>query len=191
MSYCERATSPRQRLMSEAARWVAADSARERCRTAWAKGLGGEYHEETPSHGYTSGMRRRRKPEALGLGPLETEIMRVLWKRGPSLASEVEQVINRRRTAALAYTTVANVLLNLEKKDVVDHTVEGRAFRFAPRFSEDGLHEHEAKKRSRDLLDLFAGDGVAAFVSEVRADPALKAQFRAILEEESVEGGGS
>lgn len=115
--------------------------------------------------------------------------MRVLWRRGPSLAADVEKVVNRRREEPLAYTTVLNVLLNLEKKDVIDHSVEGRAYRFAPTLSEAELQQREAKRRSRDLLDLFAGDAVAAFVSEVRSDPALDEQFRELLEEGDGEGG--
>jgi predicted transcriptional regulator len=134
-------------------------------------------------------MPRRLAPEALGLGPLEAELMRVLWRRGPSLAADVEKVVNRRRESPLAYTTVLNVLLNLEKKDAVGHTTEGRAYRFAPKLSEAELQEREAKKRSRELLNLFAGDAVAAFVSEVRSDPALEVQFRQLLEEGDAEGG--
>lgn len=135
-------------------------------------------------------MARHPAPEAFGLGPLEAELIRVLWRRGPSLAADVEKVVNRRREEPLAYTTVLNVLLNLEKKDVVDHTVEGRAYRFAPRLSEAELQEREAKRRSRDLLDLFAGDAVTAFVSEVRSDPELDELFRELLEEGDGEGGG-
>lgn len=115
--------------------------------------------------------------------------MRVLWRRGPSLAADVEKVVNHRREDHLAYTTVLNVLLNLEKKGAVDHTVEGRAYRFAPKLNEAELQERQAKRRSRELLELFAGDAVAAFVNEVRSDPALEAQFRELLEEGDGEGG--
>lgn len=117
--------------------------------------------------------------------------MRVLWRRGPSRATEVAKVVNRRREAPLAYTTVLNVLLNLQKKDAVDHTAEGRAYRFAPKLNEAELRAREAKRRSREFLDLLSGDAVAAFVSEVRSDPALEAQFRELLEEGDAEGSGS
>ncbi len=115
--------------------------------------------------------------------------MRVLWRRGPLLAAEVEQVVNRRRQSPLAYTTVLNVLLNLEKKEVTDHTTEGRAYRFAPKLSEVELEEREAKRRLREVLRLFAGNAVAAFLSEVRSDPALEAQFRELFEEGDGRGG--
>lgn len=112
----------------------------------------------------------------------------MLWRRGSMLAADVERVINRRRESPLAYTTVLNVLLNLEKKDVVGHIAEGRAYRFSAKLSKAELQQREAKKRSRDLLDLFAGDAVAAFVSEVRSDPVLDSQFRELLEEGDGEG---
>jgi len=44
----------------------------------------------------------QRSPETLGLGPLEARIMRVLWKQGPSLGTEVHRAVQPRRTAALA-----------------------------------------------------------------------------------------
>jgi BlaI family penicillinase repressor len=124
----------------------------------------------------------------LGLGPLEAELMRVLWKRGPSLAADVERVVNRRKSQPLAYTTVLNVLLNLEKKGVVGHSVEGRAYRFVSLFTEAELRQRQAQSRARDLLDLFTDEAVSAFLSEVRSDPLLDAQFRRLLEEGDGEG---
>jgi predicted transcriptional regulator len=117
--------------------------------------------------------------------------MRVLWRRGPSLAGEIVKALNRRRPEPLAYSTVANVLSNLEAKDVVGHTVEGRAFRFAPMLSEAELRAREARSRIRGILDLFAGEAVSAFVSEVRSDPALNEEFQKLLEEGDDEGGRS
>jgi predicted transcriptional regulator len=136
-------------------------------------------------------MARRGSFRTLGLGPLEAEIMRVLWRRGPSLAGEIVKALNRRRPEPLAYSTVANVLSNLEAKDVVGHTVEGRAFRFAPMLSEAELRAREARSRTRGILDLFAGEAVSAFVSEVRSDPALNEEFQKLLEEGDDEGGRS
>ena len=129
-------------------------------------------------------MARRDSTQVLGLGPLEAKLMQVLWRQGPSLASEVERVVNRRRAQPLAYTTVLNVLLNLEKKDLVDHEVEGRAYRFAPKLTEAEFSEQRARARSRELLEFFGDAAISAFVAEVRADPALAAQLRTLVEEE-------
>lgn len=118
--------------------------------------------------------------------------MRALWRRGPSLAADVEKVLNRRRPEPLAYTTVVNVLTNLETKGVVTHTVEGRAFRFVPVVTEPELLQRQARIRIRDLFGLFPDGAVAATVTEVRSDPALADRFRRLLDEErDDEGGGA
>lgn len=111
--------------------------------------------------------------------------MQVLWREGPLLAAEVERVVNRRRTKKLAYTTVLNVLLNLEKKGVVDHVVEGRAYRFAPTASETEFNDRRARARSQELLHVFGEAAVSAFVAEARSDPALAAQLRELVEGEN------
>ncbi len=128
-------------------------------------------------------MARPDSTQILGLGPLEAKLMQVLWRQGPSLAAEVERVVNRRRAEPLAYTTVLNVLLNLEKKGLVGHEVEGRAYRFAPKLTEAEFSDRRARARSRELLKFFGDAAVSAFVAEVRSDPELTAQLRKLVEE--------
>ncbi len=137
-------------------------------------------------------MARPHSTQVLGLGPLEAKLMQILWRHGPSLAAEVERVVNRRRKEPLAYTTVLNVLLNLEKKDLVDHQIEGRAYRFAPKVTEAQFAERRARDRSRELLEFFGDAAVSAFVSEVRSAE-LTAQLRKLVEEgdEDAEETGS
>lgn len=80
----------------------------------------------------------------------ELDIMSVLWERGPSTVSEVQESL----PDELAYTTVLTVLRVLEEKGHVAHTAEGRAHRYAPL-----VERHAAGKsalaRIRDRL--FAG----------------------------------
>jgi predicted transcriptional regulator len=128
-------------------------------------------------------MARQDSTQILGLGPLEAKLMQVLWRQGPSLASEVERIVNRRRGEPLAYTTILNVLLNLEKKGLVDHEVEGRAYRFAPKLTEAEFADRRARTRSRELLKFFGDAAVSAFVAEVRSGPELTAQLRKLVEE--------
>jgi predicted transcriptional regulator len=128
-------------------------------------------------------MARQDSTQVLGLGPLEAKLMQVLWLQGPSLAAEVERVVNRRRKEPLAYTTVLNVLLNLEKKGLVSHEVEGRAYRFAPKLTETEFSVRRARARSRELLKFFGDAAVSAFVAEVRSDVDLTAQLRRLVEE--------
>jgi predicted transcriptional regulator len=76
--------------------------------------------------------------------------MTVLWERGPSTVSEVQESLQDE----LAYTTVLTVLRVLEEKGFAAHTAEGRAHRYAPL-----VERHAAGKSAlRRIKDrLFAG----------------------------------
>lgn len=132
----------------------------------------------------------QRSPETLGLGPLEARIMRVLWKQGPSLGTEVHRALQPRRTAALAYTTVLNVLSNLEAKGVVSHVTEGRSYRFSPTLIEEALFARQAAGRTRALFQDFDDQAGSAILGEVRADPNLAQRFRQLLDEDDTYEAG-
>jgi len=63
------------------------------------------------------------------LGDRELDVMGVLWDLGSGTVSEVRE----RLPADLAYTTVLTILRNLEAKELVTHTTEGKAHRYVPR----------------------------------------------------------
>lgn len=66
------------------------------------------------------------------LGERELDVMGVLWRTGPGTVAEVRE----RLPASLAYNTVLTILRNLEAKRFVEHTVEGRSFRYYPAVTE-------------------------------------------------------
>lgn len=63
------------------------------------------------------------------LGDRELDVMGVLWDLGSGTVAEVRDKL----PADLAYTTVLTILRNLEAKELVDHTTEGKAHRYRPR----------------------------------------------------------
>lgn len=63
------------------------------------------------------------------LGPLETQLLRLLWERGPAT---VRELLDSGDVAG-AYTTVMTTLDRLYKKGLLERMPEGRAFRYAPR----------------------------------------------------------
>lgn len=65
------------------------------------------------------------------LGPLETQLLRLLWQRGPAT---VRELLDSGDISG-AYTTVMTTLDRLYKKGLLERTPEGRAFRYAPRQS--------------------------------------------------------
>src|SRR5919201_4995391 len=66
-----------------------------------------------------------------GLGDLEAEIMKRLWRRAsPTTARELVDELGRERE--IAYTTVMTVLDNLFKKGWLERELDGRAYRYRP-----------------------------------------------------------
>ena len=61
------------------------------------------------------------------LGALEAQVMDVLWDRG---ASTIREVINQLETG-LAYTTIATVLANLERKTLAQSSRDSRSVRYS------------------------------------------------------------
>ena len=88
-------------------------------------------------------------PAALELGPLEAEVMDVLWNSAEGCVRDVVQHLGR----PLAYTTVMTTLDRLFKKGFLSRRKEERAFVYAARLSRK---EWEHKR---------AGDFVASFLS--------------------------
>jgi predicted transcriptional regulator len=84
------------------------------------------------------------------LSDREAEIMQVLWERGPSTVTEVREQLKDE----LAYTTVLTMLRNLEAKEYVGPTKDGRAHRYAPLITS----ENARRSALRDLSEkLFKG----------------------------------
>jgi predicted transcriptional regulator len=80
-------------------------------------------------------MLRWRKTSLAGasdLGPLETELLRVLWKRGNATVRE----LLAEGHAHAAYTTIMTTLDRLHKKGLLDRALDGRAYRYSPRHTE-------------------------------------------------------
>ncbi|REF36020.1 BlaI/MecI/CopY family transcriptional regulator [Thermasporomyces composti] len=67
------------------------------------------------------------------LGPLESEVMSLLWEADEALT--VRQVLDNLRDRDLAYTTVATVLENLYRKGWVTRRRLGRVWHYRARIA--------------------------------------------------------
>jgi predicted transcriptional regulator len=83
------------------------------------------------------------------LGPLEQRMLDGLWARGNATVRELVEG----GCQDLAYTTVMTTLDRLFKKGLLTRSEQGRAFRYAPRFSREELHREAASHAFRQLLD--------------------------------------
>jgi predicted transcriptional regulator len=72
-----------------------------------------------------------------------------LWVKGSATVRELIEYCCRE----LAYTTVMTTLDRLFKKGLLTRSEEGRAFRYAPRFSREELHREAASQALLQLLD--------------------------------------
>lgn len=100
----------------------------------------------------------------VALSDLQIALMRVLWRRGETSVSDVAAALAEER--GLKYTTVATLLVRLERRGVVKKRREGRQLVYRALASEPQVR----RSMVADLIgSLFGGDArelVAHLVSE-------------------------
>ncbi|MFZ5622766.1 MAG: BlaI/MecI/CopY family transcriptional regulator [Pseudomonadota bacterium] len=65
-------------------------------------------------------------PSGFDLGPLEAEVMRLVWERGEVQVEEIHAALSRERE--IAYTTVMTVMSRLAAKGMLRRRKQGRAY---------------------------------------------------------------
>ena len=89
------------------------------------------------------------------LGPLEREVMELIWRRPEESAEVSVRDIYMAFESRLAYTTLMTTLDRLRKKGLLERRKEGRAFFYSPRFSPDEFERSVA----RDAINMLLGRG--------------------------------
>lgn len=90
-------------------------------------------------------------------GALETEILGVLWAAdGPLTPTQVQHALGASGVSALAYTTIATILIRLLNKNQVRREPAGRGHAYTP-VRDAAQH---AAERMRDVLEDVVGAGV-------------------------------
>lgn len=87
------------------------------------------------------------------LATLQLAIMQVLWERGEATVATVRESLSAHRD--LAHTTIATMLVKMERKGIVDHRAEGRAYIYRPCIQPEQIKTSMVT----DLMErLFAGN---------------------------------
>ena len=107
--------------------------------------------------------------------------MQIIWVRGPSLVSEIETILNDRRSNPLAYKTVLTICTRLSDKGILDHEKEGRAFRYGPTMTEAEFVVAQSTKAADVMLKRFGDVALSTLVDQVSADPEQLAALRDLL----------
>jgi BlaI family penicillinase repressor len=101
-------------------------------------------------------------PPRKGLTRLELKIMQVIWKNGSCTVSTVQEQMK----PPLAYTTVQTMLNILERKGKLRRELEGRAYLYSARVSE----EKALGQSLRDVIDrMFGGSSEELVMSLLKS----------------------
>ena len=118
------------------------------------------------------------RPKQLSLGPLETEILNIIWELSSATVKDVHDRILSDPNRELAYTSVATVLRRLTEKGWLKCDKEGRTFYWQPMVSRQQAQVIEAHEKLHRFLAVGNLDVVAAFADSL--DSASVEQLEAI-----------
>jgi predicted transcriptional regulator len=109
------------------------------------------------------------RPKQLSLGPLESEILSILWELGSATVKEIHDRILSDPDRELAQASVTTVLNRLAQKGwVVCHKQE-KAFQWHPRISQKEARVLQAHAQLNQFLAVSNPDVVAAFADSLDA----------------------
>lgn len=111
---------------------------------------------------------RRRHTLSEILGPLETEIMDVVWSSGEVTVREVHREINERRP--IAYTTVMTTLGRLTDKGILSRIEDQPAHRYKALLSREQYARSTVKSVVDWLVDHFPEPAVSYFIDRVEEE---------------------
>lgn len=120
------------------------------------------------------------RPRQLSLGPLETEILEILWQQGSATVKEVHDQILTDPDRELAYTSVTTVLNRLTKKGWLACDKQGRSFTWRPLVSRKQAQALWAYEQLQQFLTVGQPEIVAALADHL--DQASVEQLEAIAD---------
>ncbi|MGH2752924.1 MAG: BlaI/MecI/CopY family transcriptional regulator [Actinomycetota bacterium] len=131
---------------------------------------------------------RRKHTLAEVLGPLENEIMEVVWDRSDVTVRDVHEALQQQR--AIAYTTVMTTLGRLADKGFVSRIEDQPAHHYKAQVSRDDYAKSTVKSVVDWLVDHFPDPAMAYFVDKVeKEDDAVIDRLREAIEQRKRRGG--
>jgi BlaI family penicillinase repressor len=116
------------------------------------------------------------RPSKTDLTRLELKIMQVIWRLGHCTVSAVQAELK----PALAYTTVQTMLNILERKGKLQRELEGRAYVYSARVTEDKA----LGQTLRDVIDRMFGGSSEELVMSLLKSRQIDARRLARLTEQ-------
>ncbi len=114
------------------------------------------------------------------LGPLEQEIMDVLWEVRKTTGRAVFARLAERRE--IAYTTVLTVMNNLLAKGLLKRVPVGRAHAYSPAMTREEFIDRECNKAVSQVLSRFGDLAVARFLDQAgHMSPEVRREAQRLL----------
>jgi predicted transcriptional regulator len=110
------------------------------------------------------------RPKQMSLGPLESELLQIIWEQGSISASDIHDRILSDPDRELAYGSVMTVLRRLEQKGWIQWEKQGRTLLWQARISSQEAQSLLAYDRLNRFLAVGDADIVAAFANDLDHD---------------------
>ena len=121
------------------------------------------------------------------LGPLEGEIMEVIWAAGGAVSvPDVHRALTE-ANRAISYSAVKAVLNNLADKGRLAKTREGKATFFAATATRDQFDADVVSTVVRSLKRNFGAGVIAQLVDELAVDQATLSEFERVIAQRKAE----
>ncbi len=120
----------------------------------------------------------QHRPKKLSLGPLEAEILEIVWNSGVVTVKKVHDQILQDPERELAYTSVTTVLQRLTQKGWLKCSKKGRAFSWQALVSREQAQAIQSFEKLNGFLAISNPDVVASFADSL--DTASLEQIEAI-----------
>ena len=132
---------------------------------------------------------RRKHSLSDVLGPLESEIMDVVWTRGEVTVRDVHRSLADARP--IAYTTVMTTLGRLADKGLLNRIEDQPAHRYSARVTRDQYARSTVKSVVDWLIGHFPDPAVAYFLDRVeKGDEEVIDRLREAIDERRSKGDG-
>ncbi len=111
---------------------------------------------------------RRRQPLADVLGPLEAEVMDIVWDRRDATVRDVHRALADRRP--IAYTTVMTTMGRLTEKGILRRVEDQPAHHYFPLVTREQYASSTVKSVVDWLVNHFRDPAVAYFIDRVEEE---------------------
>lgn len=117
------------------------------------------------------------------LGPLEGEVMTIMWEKGEGTVRDVLNALRARRE--LAYTSVMTIMNNLVTKGLLTRDPQGRAFVYSVALTREQFLRQRSHEEVGRILERYGDLAIARFLE---ATATLSPEDRARLQRMAEQG---